>query len=195
LDGSIPTQLGDLTSLTNLNLSENQLSGSIPTQLENLTSLTHLNLSSNNLSGSIPTEIGNLTSLRVLTFFENQLSGSIPSSFTNLTLTGFGVDFNNVCIPQNETFLSWLNGIEGAEYDNNPCLSLVQTVIGSNSITLTWSGSLVEGADGFEIQRATDSGFINNVETFTFEANQTSYEDTGLPKGTYYYRIRAILPE
>lgn len=85
LAGILPTEIGNLTSLTDLRLYSNQLSGSIPTEIGNLTSLTKLYLSNNQLSGNLPIEIGNLTSLTYLSLYTNQLSGSIPTEIGNLT--------------------------------------------------------------------------------------------------------------
>ncbi len=85
LNGSIPTELGNLTALTSLSLSLNDLTGSIPSELGNLTALTNLNLSINYLTGSIPSELGNLTALTNLSLSLNDLTGSIPSELGNLT--------------------------------------------------------------------------------------------------------------
>ena len=63
LSGSIPPELGNLSSLNWLYLFLNQLSRSIPPELGNLSSLIRLELSANELSGSIPPELGNLSSL------------------------------------------------------------------------------------------------------------------------------------
>ena len=63
IESTIPSQLGNLTALTNLVLTRNNLTGTIPTQLGNLTNLTTLELLLNKLTGSIPTELGNLTNL------------------------------------------------------------------------------------------------------------------------------------
>ena len=84
LSGSIPTELGNITGLTELWLDVNQLSGSIPAALGNLASLKNLVLYSNDLSGSIPAELGNLASLIVLNLYGNDLSGSIPANLGNL---------------------------------------------------------------------------------------------------------------
>ena len=66
ITGSIPTELGNLTALTELNLSDNDLTGSIPSQLGKLIALTDLRLNHNSLTGSIPTELGNLTALTTI---------------------------------------------------------------------------------------------------------------------------------
>ncbi|KAI8833228.1 hypothetical protein BJ741DRAFT_612396 [Chytriomyces cf. hyalinus JEL632] len=85
ISGSIPTELGLLTSLVTLDVSGNQLTGPIPTEFGRLTSLTWLNLDRNVLSGTIPTELGQLTSLITLSFRANQLTGTIPTALSRLT--------------------------------------------------------------------------------------------------------------
>ena len=85
LNGTIPSEFGDLTNLEKLRLHSSQLSGTIPTELGNLTNLKELLLDNNQLSGTIPTELGNLTNLEKLSFFRNQLSGTIPSELGGLT--------------------------------------------------------------------------------------------------------------
>ncbi|WP_372682051.1 LamG-like jellyroll fold domain-containing protein, partial [Desulfosarcina sp.] len=85
LTGPIPTTLGNLLNLRSLSLQANQLTGSIPTELGNLTNLTRLHLYRNQLSGSIPSELGNLSSLVELVLWENGLTGSIPTSLAGLT--------------------------------------------------------------------------------------------------------------
>ncbi|MEJ2567323.1 MAG: leucine-rich repeat domain-containing protein [candidate division WOR-3 bacterium] len=89
LVGSIPAEIGNLTSLHSLRLYDNQLTGSIPPGIGNLTSLTRLELNDNQLTDSIPPGIGNLTSLQILRLNNNQLTGSIPSGIENLTSLHF----------------------------------------------------------------------------------------------------------
>ncbi len=68
-------------------LEENQLSGSIPPEIGNLTSLGQLDLSNNQLSGSIPPEMDNLAREYFNLYLgNNQLSGNIPPEMCRLYL-------------------------------------------------------------------------------------------------------------
>jgi hypothetical protein len=84
LNGTIPSQLDNLSNLKYLSLKNNQLSDSIPAQLGNLKHLEVLSLRENQLSGGIPSELSNLSNLKELILYNNQLSGSIPCELENL---------------------------------------------------------------------------------------------------------------
>ena len=71
--------------VTSLDLSDNRLIGEIPSELGNLTYLSDLYISDNRLNGEIPVWLGQLTNLRQLHLGFNQLSGKIPSELGNLT--------------------------------------------------------------------------------------------------------------
>ena len=81
LTGAVPADIGQLTSLTKLNLNRNQLT-SLPAELGQLTSLTRLDLFGNQLT-SVPAEIGQLTSLEGLDLRYNQLT-SVPAEIGQL---------------------------------------------------------------------------------------------------------------
>ena len=114
LVGSMPPQLGNLTSLEELNLGWNALSGQIPPELGNLAKLRRLDLGTNNLSGPIPPELGNLASLERMDLAWNNLSGPIPPALGNLSrLDMLLLGWNRLSgiIPKelaNLTNLSWL---------------------------------------------------------------------------------------
>ena len=65
LTGTIPTQLGKLTKMTDdFGLSSNKLRGTIPTELGMLTKLCNdFQLQGNQLTGTIPDVLGKLTNL------------------------------------------------------------------------------------------------------------------------------------
>ncbi|XP_057476266.1 receptor-like protein EIX1 [Actinidia eriantha] len=83
--------------VTNMDLSDNNISGQIPEELTSLLGLRSLNLSGNRLTGVIPEEIRNMELLESLDFSRNQLSGEIPPSLSTLTLLSFlNVSYNNL---------------------------------------------------------------------------------------------------
>ncbi|KAF4387594.1 hypothetical protein G4B88_003921 [Cannabis sativa] len=79
LKGTFPRGVTNCTSLTGLDLSNNNLSGNIPYNISRLIPfVTSLNLSSNNFSGEIPISLANCTYLNVLKLDHNRLTGNIP---------------------------------------------------------------------------------------------------------------------
>jgi len=121
LSGSIPPEIGDLSNLGSLNLFNCSLSGSIPPEIGDLSNLFLLTMGKNNLSGNIPPEIGNLSNLSTLALKENNLSGSIPPELGNLiNLQVLDLSSNNLsgCIPQELITLC----STGGSLSNNPSL-------------------------------------------------------------------------
>jgi Leucine-rich repeat (LRR) protein len=90
LTSRIPFSIGNLRNLFILNLKDNKLFGSIPSSIGNMTLLTRLDLNSNNLSGSVPREIGQLESLVELKLSSNNFTGHLPR---DLCLGGLLVNF------------------------------------------------------------------------------------------------------
>ncbi|KAJ1441594.1 Serine-threonine/tyrosine-protein kinase, catalytic domain [Sesbania bispinosa] len=85
LSGPIPSEIGDIASLQELNLEDNQLGGPLPPSLGNLRSLLRLLLSANNFTGTIPETLGNLNNLTQFRIDGSSLSGKIPSFIGNWT--------------------------------------------------------------------------------------------------------------
>lgn len=65
------------------------------------------------------------------------------------------------------------------------------TTAAITGVTLTWNDTNSGGAQTV-IERSTNAGATWSVLT-TVAAGVTSYTDTGLSSGTYYYRIRALV--
>ncbi|XP_011024490.1 PREDICTED: leucine-rich repeat receptor-like protein kinase PXL2 [Populus euphratica] len=81
---SLTKAISNLTSLKDIDVSQNLFIGSFPGGLGRAAGLTSLNASSNNFSGIIPEDLGNATSLETLDLRGNFFEGSIPKSFGNL---------------------------------------------------------------------------------------------------------------
>ncbi|KAM7268444.1 hypothetical protein ACFE04_010610 [Oxalis oulophora] len=80
-NGNIPSSFSYMSSLGNLDLSNNQLSGKIPDHLGK--SLQWLSLSNNFLHGQIFSKNFNLVNLELLLLDKNQFTGKVPESLSN----------------------------------------------------------------------------------------------------------------
>ncbi|KAK4858616.1 hypothetical protein QYF36_019449 [Acer negundo] len=98
LSGNIPSHLGNITSLTYLDLEANKFSWTVPAQLGQLVNLETLRLSSNSLTGNLPMELSELKNLTDFRINDNNFNGSIPDIFQSwkilerLELQGSGLE-------------------------------------------------------------------------------------------------------
>uniref|UniRef100_A0A0E0KNA4 non-specific serine/threonine protein kinase n=1 Tax=Oryza punctata TaxID=4537 RepID=A0A0E0KNA4_ORYPU len=83
LTGRISGCIGNLTSLSQINLNDNRLSGAIPDELGKLRVLRTLLLAANNLEGDIPDSLGTSMSLSYVNLANNTLNGVIPDSLAS----------------------------------------------------------------------------------------------------------------
>jgi Leucine-rich repeat (LRR) protein len=96
VSGPILNYLSQSANLTILDVRSNSFTGTIPDAFgKDHPSLVNLNLELNQFSGKIPESIGTFTSLTTLNLQHNQISGSIPSEIASIpTLrTYFSKDF------------------------------------------------------------------------------------------------------
>ncbi|KAA8541565.1 hypothetical protein F0562_022717 [Nyssa sinensis] len=94
LGNQIPYQLPP--NLQQLNLAENGFNGAIPYSISQMTSLKYLNLGHNQLQGALVDIFGQLSALSTLDLSFNSLSGDLPKSFSNLT------SMNNMYLQNNQ---------------------------------------------------------------------------------------------
>lgn len=97
--GPIPEELTSAKGLETVNLGNNRLDGALPSSLGNWTNLTSLDVSNNGLGGQIPASVGNLQFLETLNMTNNKLTGTIPAEL-------------NLCKRLNQVDLS-RNGLQG----------------------------------------------------------------------------------
>ncbi|XVE51480.1 hypothetical protein DITRI_Ditri02bG0044500 [Diplodiscus trichospermus] len=85
ITGSIPREIGNLSNVTILNVSLNELTGSIPATIGRLQNIQGLYLDGNKLQGSIPPSVCYLQRLDTLSLGGNKLHGPMPPCLANLT--------------------------------------------------------------------------------------------------------------
>jgi hypothetical protein len=85
ISGTIPSSVGLLTALTELNLYNNNLQSSLPGTIGCLTNLQFLVVEANELTSSLPSTLGCLTALTYLDTNVNKFNGGIPSELGCLT--------------------------------------------------------------------------------------------------------------
>ncbi|VAH96307.1 unnamed protein product [Triticum turgidum subsp. durum] len=85
LVGEIPPTISNLTGLTTIDLSINQLHSVIPQSIMMMENLQWLELDTNNLFGPIPSQITMLKNLEALVLYDNEFTGSIPDYIGNLS--------------------------------------------------------------------------------------------------------------
>ncbi|KAG6634333.1 probable LRR receptor-like serine/threonine-protein kinase At1g53430 isoform X1 [Carya illinoinensis] len=96
INGSIPPSFAQLP-LVNLSLLGNRLSGTIPKEIGDITSLEQLVLEDNQLSGPLPESLGKLSNLKRLVLSANDFNGTIPETFGNLkNLVDFRIDGSRI---------------------------------------------------------------------------------------------------
>ena len=148
LTGSIPSELGNLSSLGSLFLWNNKLTGTIPTELGSLSNLTSLHLHSNQLTGSIPSELGNLSSLESLSLWDNKLTGTIPTKLGSLSnLTSLRLSLNQLTgsIPSE---LGNLTNLELMYLGGNPLTGSIPSELGNltNLQSMSLGGNRLTGS-------------------------------------------------
>ncbi|XP_027183840.1 probable leucine-rich repeat receptor-like protein kinase At5g63930 [Coffea eugenioides] len=78
--GTIPPQLGNLSFLISLDMSNNNFHGHLPEGMSHLCRLSFMALSNNNLTGEIPSWLGVLERLQYLSLTENNFFGELPAN-------------------------------------------------------------------------------------------------------------------
>ena len=78
ITGTIPTEIGLLTELASVSMTNSSLAGPIPSQMGNLLGLRRLWLYNNDLTGTIPASLDKLTDLEVLELHGNKIGGAMP---------------------------------------------------------------------------------------------------------------------
>ncbi|KAL8116162.1 hypothetical protein AgCh_022600 [Apium graveolens] len=171
LPGSIPDWFGQrLRGLQILDLRGCSVVGAIPTSFGNMTSLSELYLSDNNVTGSVPDSLGQLLRLSVLDLSRNGLTGVIPPSFGflgNLTLLDMSVNYLSGTIPP---AIGALSKLESLNLSSNSLSSSVPSQLGDLSSLVVLDLS----TNSFSGSVAPDFRGLRNLQKMVFGKNLLS---------------------
>ncbi len=90
---------------------------------DSLGRVTGLDLGGNGLTGRLPQTVGRLALLTRLRIEDNALSGRLPESLAGLSLREFRYSGNELCVPPDSVFRSWLNAIPDHQGPDAECAS------------------------------------------------------------------------
>ncbi|PHU01026.1 Protein STRUBBELIG-RECEPTOR FAMILY 6 [Capsicum chinense] len=110
LSGSLGSQLDSLKSVTNFDISNNNMGNQLPYQLP--PNVQRLNLAASGFTGGLPYSISQMTSLQYLNVSHNQIQGSVVVSFDLLSaLNTLDFSFNSMSgnLPQSFQSLASMN--------------------------------------------------------------------------------------
>ena len=139
--------------VTRLVLNGNGLDGTLPTKLGDLSALEQLDLQNNALSGALPTELANLTNLTSLLLNESRaLTGPLPDGLRELSgVETVNIENTELCAPDGDAFLTWLDTIT---FSGLICPPAEQSVI---DVAVFYTSAARENAGGtVEIATAID---------------------------------------
>ncbi len=186
------TVLGDRVRMLYLN--SNRLTGSIPPEIGNLTSLELLYLDDNQLTGSIPPEIVNLTSLAYLLLYNNDLVDLPSLSGLSPHLFGLYIQNNkftfediepNILVPSISFIYSPQDSIGESQDTTIPKGSnfTISISVGGENNQYQWK------KNGIVISGATDNSYtISSAETGDEGSYVCSITNTVATELTLYSR-------
>ena len=130
LSGYIPHTIGDFPELTLLSMVKNNIKGTLPSEIQYLEKLEELDLYNNELEGEIPSSIQYLQKLQFLDLNYNRFT-QIPDELYSLSaLQALGVGFNRLQCSISPK-IGNLKELEFLELNNNIMTSSIPPTIGN----------------------------------------------------------------
>jgi len=109
LEGTIPSEIALLTSLTTLNFNSCSLAGELPFEIGEMSQLQNLEIVNSELIGTIPDTFSKLLSLKYLVLSRNDLSGTLPNLNRLTQLEDLDLAQNSLLYVPEDSFSSCSN--------------------------------------------------------------------------------------
>ncbi|CAB9520421.1 serine threonine-protein kinase BRI1-like [Seminavis robusta] len=162
--GSLPAELGFITSLVVIDLDNNRIAGPIPESYQNLSNLTNFFAQGNRLNGTFPAWILGLPNIKNINFSTNYLTGTVPvTAGDSQSLVGLAIDNNLLTGSIQDTFDTSVRvGMTDLE----------QFYIENNLFTGALGPNFMKDLTTLQYLDISDNDFTGSVEAHLFELSQ-----------------------
>jgi len=182
LEGALPSNIGNLCTITQLNLGGNKINGIIPEGIGMLKNIKVINLAYNRLTGQLPSSMGGLQELASFSINNNQISGLIPKTFSSLSkLTSLHLESNKITGPLD--FVSNLSGLteiainDNLFYGNIPQLGglvNLQSILAQNNTLESISSDILDLH--FLTVANFSNNILNDIPDFSIQVNKPNLD-------------------
>ena len=166
--------------VTDLDLSANQLSGEIPTELGSLSRLKLLYISDNNLTGALPQSLTGLSGLESFRFYNNPGLCAPTNEAFQTWLQGIAEVYGSSCAPEDsfddrEVLVQLFNSLDGENWTNNTNWLTERPIREWYGVISDASGrvtGLVLDWNGLTGEIPTRLGNLSNLEILALHSNR-----------------------
>jgi Leucine-rich repeat (LRR) protein len=128
--GSIPPDIGLLTSLRNFSLRSSDVTGTIPESIGQCSQMFIFDISNCSVTGTLPSSLGQWTDLYFLDVSVNKITGTLPSLLGQWTeIYGFDVSKNNITGTLPSLLGQWTD-IHGFDVSENNITGTLPSLLG-----------------------------------------------------------------
>ncbi|CAB9521309.1 leucine rich repeat [Seminavis robusta] len=168
--GSLPPELGLLTTVINVGMQNGKLTGVLPSQIGQLRDLEILSIHTNGISGSLPTELGLCQQLLDLRIHQNLLGGPLPSEMGMMSRLRYFWGLDNMFTGPLPSELGQMQELMGMELFANNFNGTIPTELGK----LVNLGEFTADENQFSGPIPSEFGELSHLALFFIQGNRLS---------------------